>query len=109
MPITKDGYGNITVTGDSINTMTWLAQIGIVSQVAQGHRRAPVQRIAAQYNSDKRTSKGILEDVVLAGYNQGFEIGAMWGSVTRALGADRAAKLRRKSEKALEKFKKEQK
>lgn len=87
------------ITGEHIGVYQWMAQIGIVGQTAQGYRKAPVQRIGAQYGSEKRTSKGILEDMVLYGYRRGMVLGDMWGTVERALGADRARKLRRKAER----------
>lgn len=66
-------------------------------KVGRGHS---VMLVANQWSgSPKRTKKGALEDLVLWFYQNGGTIGAQWNGVERALGVDRAGKLRRKCDK----------
>lgn len=97
----SDG-GGFSITGQAAIQHAEIHRlIGALGLQAQGYRfKLPNLRLAQQWcGSEKRTAKGVLEDLVLWFYANGGTINAQWNTVGRALGEDRAAKLRRKAEK----------
>lgn len=103
MPIENTEYGTL-VTGDSINLYMIHAAVGALClSITIGGRPGLMDQMGHRCGSSKRTKKGVLEDYVVWMHEQGLTLNAQWGSVERALGADRAAKLKRKCDKILAK------
>lgn len=92
--------GGTMITGPHIAVAQVHARIGALAlSITVGGRPGLMSSMAAQCSSSKRTKKGVLEDYVLWFYKAGGSISAQWGSVERALGVDRTAKLRKRCDK----------
>lgn len=100
MAIEGNEHGDMMITGDHIGIAQVHARIGALSlSITHGGRPGLMASMAAQCDSYKRTKMGVMEDYVVWFYMLGGSINAQWGSVERALGEVRAAKLRRKCDK----------
>lgn len=93
--------GGTMVTGKHIGMLQVHSQLGALAISIRMPASHPglMSRIAKEIGSSKRTKKGVLEDLVVWMYANDMKLTAQWGTVERALGAERAAKLRRKVEK----------
>lgn len=100
MSIEKIGDDGFIIDGAHIAVYQVHVAIGALSlSIRNGGRPGLMDAMARQCGSGKRTKRGVMEDYVAWWYSIGGSLGAQWGSVTRALGEERAGKLRRKCDK----------
>lgn len=100
MSIEKIGDDGFIVDREHVMVFQIHARIGALSlSISIGGRPGLMDAMARQCGSGKRTKRGVMEDYVLWLYSIGGSLGAQWGSVTRALGEERAGKLKRKCDK----------
>lgn len=97
--------GSFTITGKAAlqhaEICRLVGALGIEITTGMKASRFSSMNLANRWSgSPKRTKKGALEDLLVWFYTGGGTIDAMWNGVTRALGEDRAARLKRKCEKA---------
>lgn len=102
MPIETTDTGTM-ITDEDVPVYFLMSLVGRLAMQARGTKfrgMSPMMQAKAYCGSPKRTTNGVMEDYIVWMYQNGLELGALWGTVERMLGADRTAKLRRKAERA---------
>lgn len=87
------------ITGEHIEKArvhTLLARLAIEISGMRMKGRSSMILAKEVCGSPKRTKAGVMEDLVFWMYGNDMPIEAQWGTVTRALGAERTGKLQRK-------------
>lgn len=99
MAVERVGEDGFSVDGEHvaifhIHTLVSRLALGVTVGRPQPGMVPYIQRLTG---SPKRTSKGLLEDLVMWMYENGLTINQQWATVARALGPDRTNKLKRRA------------